>query len=245
MYLERLVYKDQAIRTFLFGGEIYLNSRDVCNVLCVGSYKKFISALPPDEQMELCNGEDRAPLISENGLYQFLLKEGRLSFSPFIEWLTRFALPLLRKSEKYVSLHNVMDDPDAWVKLIRTIQQYKRSISILENSLKKKEYLDNDAIIVAARDVPLRMMPIILQKNDIKVSKDEIRGYLMDMGFLDESRGRLGEVTQKGLESGFLKRATMEIIELSGEKTIGNVIAATPEGQLAIIKAFLKTKGKS
>ena len=103
-------------------------------------------------------------------------------------------------------------------------------------------YKKDESIVVTVSNLPLRMFPTVLRKNGIKATKDDVKNYLRANEFMKKSSAIAQQdvITQKGMESGYLKKEMTEAVSVNGDRVVGNMVTITPEGQLFFIKEFLK-----
>ena len=137
-------YENNQIRTTIQDGEIWWIAKDICDVFGETNRNRAMQSLSDDEkgytQMNTPKGVQKLAIINEAGLYSLLfamrptkargisdavINERQDKLNKFKRWVTHEVLPSIRKHGAYITsakMEELMNDPDTWVKLIRTLQ---------------------------------------------------------------------------------------------------------------------------
>ena len=137
-------YKNNEVRTTIKDGEIFWVLKDVCDVLGIQNYRNVAAKLGDDEkdvhQMDTLGGRQKFIIVNEAGFYKPIFRSDKPEAKKFMHWITHEVLPSIRKHGAYITsakMEELMNDPDTWVKMIRTLQQERREKELLKNQVEK------------------------------------------------------------------------------------------------------------
>ena len=256
-------YENHEVRTTVKDGEIWWVLKDVCKVLDLKNSRKVADRLGNDEksnvtQSDIRNIKFKIPnrgltLINEPGLYKVILRSDKPEAKKFMNWVTHEVLPAIRRHGAYISsgkLEELMQSPDTWVKLIRTLQQERREKTMLKAKIKKdKAKVTFATAVEASKDgILIRELAKILKGNGVNVGQNRLFTKLRKDGFLIRQEGSdYNSPTQKAMELGLFKIKETVFTEPDGKITLRRTAKVTGKGQSYFVNYFLaklKTKPK-
>lgn len=251
-------YENHEVRTTVKDGEIWWVLKDVCKVLEITNHRNVIKRLEKDDvhTMDLTDNLKRpqkTALINESALYQVILLSRKEEAKKFKMWITHEVLPAIRRHGAYISsgkLEELMQSPDTWVKLIRTLQQERREKTMLKAKIKKdKAKVTFATAVEASKDgILIRELAKILKGNGVNVGQNRLFTKLRKDGFLIRQEGSdYNSPTQKAMELGLFKIKETVFTEPDGKVTLRRTAKVTGKGQSYFVNYFLakpKTKKK-
>ena len=255
-------YENHDVRTTVKDGEIYWVLKDVCEILGINNSKMVASRLDENEKAGVSltdlssNGtrQKRAfTMINEPGLYKVILRSDKPEAKNFMNWITHEVLPAIRRHGAYISsgkLEELMQSPDTWVKLIRTLQQERREKTMLKEKIKKdKAKVTFATAVEASKDgILIRELAKILKGNGVNVGQNRLFTKLRKDGFLIRQEGSdYNSPTQKAMKLGLFKIKETVFTEPDGKVTLRRTAKVTGKGQSYFVNYFLakpKTKVK-
>jgi len=114
-----------SVRTVNRDGEPWFVANDVCKVLEMGNPRQALSRLDADERdvhiMDTPGGEQRINIISESGLYAFILTSRKPQAHAFKRWITHDVIPAIRKTGHYSTKPGITIDPEALTMIVSTV----------------------------------------------------------------------------------------------------------------------------
>ena len=197
-------YKNNEVRTTIKDGEIWFVLKDVCDVLGLSNSRRVAERLDDDEkanvtQSDIRNASFEIPnrgltLINESGLYKVILRSDKPEAKKFMHWVSHEVLPSIRKHGAYITsakMEELMNDPETWVKLIRTLQQERREKELLQNKIEKDKpkVIFCDAVSASDSDILVSEMAKILRGNGIDIGEHRLFERLRNEGFLIRRKG--------------------------------------------------------
>lgn len=220
-------YENNEVRTTIKDGEIWWIAKDICDVFGGTNRNRAMQSLSDDEkgytQMTTPKGIQKLAIINEAGLYALLFamkptKARGISDSVIIErqnklnkfkrWVTHEVLPSIRKHGAYITsekMEELMNDPDTWIKLIRTLQQERREKFILQDQIKKDKpkVIFCDAVAASDSDILIGEMAKVLRGNGVDIGQNRLFERLRKEGFLIRRKGSDHNIpTQKSMNLG-------------------------------------------
>ena len=207
-------YGNQNVRTTIRNGEIFWVLKDVCKILGLSNSRKVAERLDEDEKSNVTLSDIRnvsfdipnrgLTVINESGLYKVILRSDKPEAKKFTHWVTHEVLPSIRKYGAYITsdkMEELMNDPDTWVKLIRTLQQERREKELLRDQINrdKPKIIFADAVAASESDVLIGELAKILKGNQIDIGQNRLFERLRRDGFLIKRRGL--EYTYTGFPS--------------------------------------------
>jgi anti-repressor protein len=169
-----------------------------------------------------------------------------------MNWITHEVLPAIRRHGAYISsgkLEELMQSPDTWVKLIRTLQQERREKTMLKEKIKKdKSKVAFATAVEASKDgILIRELAKILKGNGVNVGQNRLFTKLRKDGFLIRQEGSdFNSPTQKAMELGLFKIKETVFTEPNGKVTLRRTAKVTGKGQSYFVNYFLsKPKDKA
>ena len=242
-------YKNNEVRTTIKDGEIWFVLKDVCDVLGLSNPTAVFSRLDDDERAKFNLGrQGNTNIINESGLYKVILRSDKPEAKKFMNWITHEVLPSIRKHGAYITsakMEELMNDPDTWVKLIRTLQQERREKESLKNQVEKDKtkVIFCDAVSASDSDILVSEMAKILKGNGIDIGEHHLFERLRNEGFLIRRKGTDKNIpTQRSMNLGLFKITETAITHSDGHVTVAKTPKITGKGQVYFIKYFLAHK---
>ena len=245
-------YKNNEVRTTIKDGEIFWVLKDVCDVLGIQNYRNVAAKLGDDEkdvhQMDTLGGRQKFIIVNEAGLYKTIFRSDKPEAKKFMHWITHEVLPSIRKHGAYITsakMEELMNDPDTWVKMIRTLQQERREKELLKNQVEKDKpkVIFCDAVSASDCDILVRELAKILRGNGIDIGQNRLFERLRNEGFLVRRKGSDKNVpTQRSMNLGLFKITETAITHSDGHVTIAKTAKITGKGQVYFVKYFLAHK---
>ena len=250
-------YKNNEVRTTIKDGEIWFVLKDVCDVLGINNSKMVAARLDENEKAGVSltdlssNGTQQKrnfTIISEAGLYKVILRSDKPEAKKFMNWITHEVLPSIRKHGAYITsakMEELMNDPETWVKLIRTLQQERREKELLRNQVEKDKpkVIFCDAVSASDSDILVSEMAKILRGNGIDIGEHRLFERLRNEGFLIRRKGGDKNIpTQRSMNLGLFKITETAITHSDGHVTVAKTSKITGKGQVYFIKYFLAHK---
>ena len=248
-------YKNNEVRTTIKDGEIWWVLKDVCQILGITNHKDIILKLEPDEKgvekIDSLGGTQKTTIINEAGLYKTIFRSNKPEAKKFMHWVTHEVLPSIRKHGAYITsakMEELMNDPDTWVKLIRTLQQERREKELLQNKIDKDKpkVIFSDAVSASDCHILIGEMAKILKGNGIEIGQNRLFERLRKDGFLIRRKGSDKNIpTQKSMNLGLFRIIETAITHSDGHVTIAKTAKITGKGQVYFTKYFLTHKEDS
>ena len=246
-------YENHEVRTTVKDGEIWWVLKDVCNILKIKNVSQLAERLEDDERSMFNIGrQGNTNIINEPGLYKVILRSDKPEAKNFMNWVTHEVLPAIRRHGAYISsgkLEELMQSPDTWVKLIRTLQQERREKTMLKAKIKKdKAKVTFATAVEASKDgILIRELAKILKGNGVNVGQNRLFTKLRKDGFLIRQEGSdYNSPTQKAMELGLFKIKETAFTEPDGKITLRRTAKVTGKGQSYFVNYFLaKPKAKT
>lgn len=243
-------YENHKVRTTVKDGEIWWVLRDVCKVLGLNAAHKVASRLEKDERNQIPVTDNlgrlqKTSIVNEPGLYKVILRSDKPEAKKFMNWVTHEVLPAIRRHGAYISsgkLEELMQSPDTWVKLIRTLQQERREKTMLKAKIKKdKSKVAFATAVEASKDgILIRELAKILKGNGVNVGQNRLFTKLRKDGFLIRQEGSdYNSPTQKAMELGLFKIKETVFTEPDGKVTLRRTAKVTGKGQSYFVNYFL------
>ena len=245
-------YEDNEVRTTVKDGEVWWVLKDVCDVLGLSNSRKVAERLDDDEKgvtlSDTLGGTQKITIINEAGLYKVILRSDKPEAKKFMHWVTHEVLPSIRKHGAYITsakMEELMNDPDTWVKLIRTLQQERREKELLQNQIEKDKpkIIFSDAVSASDCHILIGEMAKILKGNGIEIGQNRLFERLRNDGFSIRRKGSDHNVpTQKSMNLGLFRIIETAITHSDGHVTIAKTAKITGKGQVYFTKYFLAHK---
>ncbi|MBR1734984.1 MAG: phage antirepressor [Alphaproteobacteria bacterium] len=245
-------YKNNEVRTTIKDGEIWWVLKDVSDVLGLSNSRRVAERLDDDEKgvtlSDTLGGTQKITIINESGLYKVILRSDKPEAKKFMNWITHEVLPSIRKHGAYITsakMEELMNDPETWVKLIRTLQQERREKELLKNQVEKDKpkVIFCDAVSASDSDILVSEMAKILKGNGIEMGQNRLFERLRKDGFLIRRKGSDHNVpTQKSMNLGLFRIIETAITHSDGHVTIAKTAKITGKGQVYFTKYFLAHK---
>lgn len=252
-------YENNAVRTTLKNGEIWWVLKDVCDVLHLSNSRRVAERLDDDEKSNVTQSDFRnydfevpnrgLTMINESGLYKVILRSDKPEAKNFMRWVTHEVLPSIRKHGAYITsdkMEELMNDPDTWVKLIRTLQQERREKTMLQNQIDqdRPKVIFANAVATADTDILVGELAKILKSNGIEIGQNRLFERLRTDGFLIRRDGSdYNMPTQRAMNLGLFKMKETAITHADGHVTINKTVKVTGKGQQYFVNYFLKKDG--
>ena len=128
-------YMGNNVRTILKNGESWWVLKDICNVLGLSNPSMIADRLDDDERAKFDLGlQGETNIVSESGLYNVILRSDKSEAKKFKRWVTHEALPIFCKHGAFMTTENleeVMNDPDAWIKVLTALKEERKQKELL------------------------------------------------------------------------------------------------------------------
>ena len=251
-------YEDQNVRTTIKDGEIWWVLKDVCEILGLSNSRKVAERLEDDEKSNVTLSDVRNVsfeipnrglcIINEAGLYKVILRSDKPEAKKFMKWVTHEVLPSIRKHGAYITtekMEELMNDPNTWIKLIRTLQQERREKVQLQNQIErdKPKIIFSDAVSYSESDILVGELAKILKGNGIEIGQNRLFEHLRNEGFLIRRDGSDHNMpTQKAMNLQLFKIKETAITHSDGHISVNKTVKVTGKGQLYFVNYFLERK---
>ena len=128
-------------------GDVYFIGNSVADILGYSNYRDAINKKVDKEdklrmRITYAGQKRNVTMINESGLYSLIFSSKLESAKNFKRWVTNEVLPTIRKTGAYMTddvIENLLQDPDAFVKMIEQVQKEKKKRREVENKLKAIE----------------------------------------------------------------------------------------------------------
>ncbi|AQU05384.1 phage antirepressor Ant [Dehalococcoides mccartyi] len=247
--LQVFSYEGNEIRTVRQGDETLWVLKDVCDVLGLSDTNKVAERLDGDELTRIkfvSGGQTREMYaVSESGLYNVILRSEKPEAKRFKRWVTHEVLPTIRKHGVYVTpakLEEIMNDPDAWIKVLTTLKAERTAKEKLQLEAAKNEpkVVFADAVSVSDGTILIGELAKILKGNGIEIGQNRLFDKLRQDGYLIKRQGTdYNAPTQRAMELGLFKVKETAITHSDGHVTISKTTKVTGRGQEYFINFFL------
>lgn len=245
-------YKNQNVRTTIKDGEVFWILKDVCEVLGIQNYRNVASKLEEDEkdvhQMDTLGGNQKFITVNEAGLYKTIFRSDKPEAKKFMNWVTHEVLPSIRKHGAYITtekMEELMNDPNTWIKLIRSLQQERQEKVQLQNQIErdKPKIIFSDAVSYSESDILVGELAKILKGNGIEIGQNRLFEHLRNEGFLIRRDGSDHNMpTQKAMNLQLFKIKETAITHSDGHISVNKTVKVTGKGQLYFVNYFLERK---
>lgn len=247
--LQVFSYEGKEVRTIQESGEPWWVLKDVCEVLELSNSRMVAERLDEDEKgvsiVDTLGGKQELTVISESGLYNVILLSRKPEARKFKRWVTHEILPSIRKHGAYMTsdkLEEIMNDPDAWIKLLTTLKeerQVKERLQ-LQATVDRPKVVFADAVSVSDGTILIGELAKILKGNGIEIGQNRLFERLRQDGFLIKRKGTdYNAPTQKAMELGLFKVKETAITHSDGHVTISKTTKVTGKGQQYFVNYFL------
>jgi anti-repressor protein len=246
-------YSNSKVRIIMKDNEPWFVLKDVCDVLGISNSRMAADRLDEDEKdvsnTDTPGGLQKLTIISESGLYKVIMLSRKPEAKKFQRWVTHDVLPSIRQHGAYITTSKVeelMNDPDAWIKLLTTIKEERLAKEGLRTQIEndKPKIVFADAVSVSENTVLIGELAKILKGNGIAIGQNRLFEQLRQDGFLIRRDGSdYNMPTQKGMELGLFKIKETAITHSDGHVTISKTTKVTGKGQQYFVNYFLNEKG--
>ena len=255
--LKILNYGNNKVRTTLRNGEIWWVLKDVCGILGINNTGNVAARLDNDEKAAIRLADTRSDTnnqvrnfvaVNEPGLYKVILRSDKPEAKKFMHWVSHEVLPTIRKHGAYITsdkMEELMNDPDTWVRLIRTLQQERHEKAMLQNQIEhdRPKIVFADAVSVSESDVLIGELAKILKGNGIDIGQNRLFERLRNDGFLVRRNGSdYNMPTQKAMDRQLFKIKETAVTHSDGHVTVSKTVKITGKGQLYFVNMFLNEK---
>lgn len=247
--LQVFSYEGKEVRTIQESGEPWWVLKDVCEVLELSNSRMVAERLDEDEKgvsiVDTLGGKQELTVISESGLYNVILLSRKPEARKFKRWVTHEILPSIRKHGAYMTsdkLEEIMNDPDAWIKLLTTLKEERQAKERLQlqATVDRPKVVFADAVSVSDGTILIGELAKILKGNGIEIGQNRLFERLRQDGFLIKRKGTdYNAPTQKAMELGLFKVKETAITHSDGHVTISKTTKVTGKGQQYFVNYFL------
>jgi anti-repressor protein len=244
-------YKGTQVRTIDKDGEPWFVLKDVCDVLDLGTPARVAERLDGDEVSlthitDSIGRQQETTIINESGLYNVILRSDKPQAKPFRKWVTNEVLPSIRKHGAYVTpakLEDIMNDPDAWIKMLTTIKDERTARIAAEATVAEQapKVLFADSVAGSKDCINVGTLSKILKQNGQNIGEHGIYEWLRANRYVIKEPGRsYNRPTQRSMELGIMSVKESTRISASGNTHIDAVTLITGKGQQYFIQKFSK-----
>jgi anti-repressor protein len=247
--LQVFSYEGKEVRTIQESGEPWWVLKDVCVVLELSNSRMVAERLDEDEKgvsiVDTLGGKQELTVITESGLYNVILLSRKPEARKFKRWVTHEILPSIRKHGAYMTsdkLEEIMNDPDAWIKLLTTLKEERQAKERLQlqATVDRPKVVFADAVSVSDGTILIGELAKILKGNGIEIGQNRLFERLRQDGFLIKRKGTdYNAPTQKAMELGLFKVKETAITHSDGHVTISKTTKVTGKGQQYFVNYFL------
>ncbi|MDR0942240.1 MAG: phage antirepressor KilAC domain-containing protein [Holosporales bacterium] len=202
-------------------------------------------------------GIQETNVITEGDIYRLIVKAADQSRNSTIKekaarferWIFDYVLPSIRKHGAYVTsskLEEIMNDPDAWIKLLTTLKEERNQTERLRTQIEsdKPKVIFADAVAVSDDAILIGELAKILKGNGVDIGQNRLFERLRQEGFLIRSnRTDYNTPTQKAMKLGLFKIKETAITHSDGRVTISKTAKITGKGQQYFVAYFLGKNG--
>lgn len=239
-----------SVRTTTINGEPFFVGKDVAGILGYSNGRKALidHVDAEDKGVTKCDtlgGMQELTVINESGLYSLILSSKLPNAKKFKHWVTAEVLPTLRKHGAYLTtetLEEVMNDPDAWIRVLTDLknersQKEKLQIEVTKS---KPKVIFADAVAVSDTTILIGELAKLLKGNGIDIGQNRLFERLRQEGYLIKRKGTdYNAPTQMAMELGLFKVKETVIQHSDGHTSISKTTKVTGKGQQYFINRYL------
>lgn len=239
-----------SVRTTTINGEPFFVGKDVAGILGYSNGRKALidHVDAEDKGVTKCDtlgGMQELTVINESGLYSLILSSKLPNAKKFKRWVTAEVLPTLRKHGAYLTtetLEEVMNDPDAWIRVLTDLknersQKEKLQIEVTKS---KPKVIFADAVAVSDTTILIGELAKLLKGNGIDIGQNRLFERLRQEGYLIKRKGTdYNAPTQMAMELGLFKVKETVIQHSDGHTSISKTTKVTGKGQQYFINRYL------
>lgn len=187
--------------------------------------------------------------IPEGDVYRLIVHSKLPSAERFEHWVFDEVLPALRKHGAYLTtetLEKVMNDPDAWIKVLTELKNERRQKEQLQLQAQtnKPKVVFADAVSTSEGTILIGELAKILKGNGIEIGQNRLFERLRNEGYLIKRYGTdYNAPTQMAMELELFKVKETAITHSDGHITIHKTTKVTGKGQQYFINRFLSERG--
>ena len=239
-----------SVRTTTINGEPFFVGKDVADILGYSNGRKALidHVDAEDKGVTKCDtlgGMQELTVINESGLYSLILSSKLPNAKKFKRWVTAEVLPTLRKHGAYLTtetLEEVMNDPDAWIRVLielKNERSQKEKLQI-EVTKSKPKVIFADAVAVSDTTILIGELAKLLKGNGIDIGQNRLFERLRQEGYLIKRKGTdYNAPTQMAMELGLFKVKETVIQHSDGHTSISKTTKVTGKGQQYFINRYL------
>lgn len=184
------------VRTVMIDSEPWFIAADVAFVLGLSNHHSSLVLLDQDERgihtVETPGGLVKYTIISESGLYSFVLRSRREEAKEFKRWITREVLPQIRKTGSYSAVPR--DDLSLMRSMIDAIESDRAAVAALAAGQQE----------ILTRQAQLEQRQEILEENHERyaaIGYANLRKIRSDVSFLNRLGTRAAKLARRdGIE---------------------------------------------
>ncbi len=231
-------------------GNPYFVGKDVAEILGYSRPDHAINNHVDDEDKLMyqinTSGQNRQMyIINESGLYSLIFSSKMPKAKEFKHWVTGDVLPQIRQHGAYLTtekLEEVMNDPDAWIKVLTTLKEERLQKEQLQLELAETapKVVFADAVTVSDTTILIGELAKLLKGNGIEIGQNRLFERLRNEGYLIKRKGTdYNAPTQMAMELGLFKVKETAITHSDGHVTISKTTKVTGKGQQYFINRYL------
>lgn len=239
-----------SVRTTTINGEPFFVGKDVADILGYTNTPKAIRDHVDEEdklteRIVLAGQYREVVVINESGLYSLILSSKLPNAKKFKCWVTSEVLPTIRKHGAYLTtetLEEVMNDPDAWIKVLTELKNERNQKEKLQIEITKSKpkVIFADAVAVSETTILIGELAKLLKGNGIDIGQNRLFERLRQEGYLIKRKGTdYNAPTQMAMELGLFKVKETVITHSDGHTTISKTTKVTGKGQQYFINRYL------
>ncbi len=188
-------------------------------------------------------GQQDQWFLTEDGLYEVLM-QSRLPIAKVFKNEVKAILKSIRKHGAYVApakLEEIMNDPDAWIKVLTALKEERTAKEHLQLEAKKNEpkVLFADAVEASKTSILIGDLAKLIRQNGIEMGQNRLFDWLRENGFLIKYGQSRNMPTQRAMELELFEVKERTIYNPDGSILITRTTKVTGKGQTYFISKFL------
>lgn len=183
--------------------------------------------------------------IDEGNMYRLISQSRLPSAVRFEAWVFDEVLPSLRKHGAYMTtdkLEEVMNDPDAWIKMLTALKDERRQRKALLQKVEADhpKVLFADAVTASDDSILVGELAKLLKARGMDIGQNRLYARLRDEGFLiKKGRDDYNRPTQYAMNLGLFELNEYTITSPQGNPIIRFTTKVTGKGQQYFINRFI------
>lgn len=191
--LQTFNFNTASLRVLTNGNdEPWFVAKDVCDILGISNNRDAISQLDSDEKNTVVisdgiAGNPNKTIISEPGLYKFIMRSRKPEAKEFQRWVTHEVLPAIRKHGSYMTqqtLDKALTSPDFLIQLATRLKEEQEKVKALEQKAEALDTFTNVEDKLLIRDAAK-----ILSNTGIAIKEKQLREWMATNDWIYKANG--------------------------------------------------------